>query len=72
MFISHQWNSFNHPDPDGCQIQVLCKILRDLRDGVHGTVSTDPFHVLLYKDKDTKTHKSEWKTLLSNAYVWYV
>lgn len=71
MFISHQWNSFNHPDPDGYQIRVLCKLLRDLRDGVHGTVSTDPFHVLLY-DEDTRTHKSEWQTLLSNAYVWYV
>ena len=25
MFVSHQWNSFNHPDPNGRQMQVLSK-----------------------------------------------
>ena len=49
IFISHQWNSFNHPDPNGRQMQVLSKILRDLRDGQYKT-ETDPFHVLFYKD----------------------
>ena len=45
--------------------------MRELRDGVHENVSTDPFHVLLY-DTKTTTDKSEWQTLLSNTYVWYV
>ena len=71
MFISHQWNGFHHPDPNGRQLQVLCKMIRELRDGVHANVSTDPYHVLLYNTKTT-TDKSEWKALLSNAYVWYV
>ena len=48
MFLSHQWNGFEHPDPQGRQLQVLCKLMRELRDGVHANVSTDPYHVLLY------------------------
>ena len=71
IFVSHQWNSFAHPDPNGRQLEVLCKIMRDLRDGVYTNVSTDPYHVLLYNTKTT-THKSEWHTLVSNAYIWYV
>ena len=71
IFVSHQWSSFAHPDPNGRQLEVLCKTMRDLRDGAHTNVSTDPYHVLLYNTKTT-THKSEWRTLLSNAYVWYV
>jgi len=29
IFVSHQWNGFNHPDPNGRQMQVLSKV-RDL------------------------------------------
>ena len=50
-------------------MQVLSKVLRDLRDGCYKT-ETDAFHVLLYK-QNTITTSSEWKELLSNAYVWY-
>ena len=71
MFVSHQWNGHHHPDPHGRQLEVLCKVMRDLKDGSHKDVSTDPYHILLYNTKTT-THKSEWHTLLSNAYVWYV
>ena len=71
MFVSHQWNGYHHPDPNGRQLEVLCKVMRDLRDGTHVCVSTDPYHILLY-NTNTTTHKSEWHTLLSNAYVWYV
>ena len=56
---------------DSVQILVLCKLMRELRDGDHANVSTDPYHVLLY-DTKTTTDKSEWQALLSNAYVWYV
>ena len=69
IFVSHQWNSFNHPDPNGRQMQVLSKILRDLRDGRYKT-ETDPFHVLVYKD-NTITSAREWSELLTNAYIWY-
>jgi len=69
IFVSHQWNGFHHPDPNGRQMQVLSSVLRDLRDGVYRT-ETDPFHVHLYK-KNTVTTVSEWKELLTNAYIWY-
>ena len=69
IFVSHQWNSFNHPDPNGRQMQVLSKVMRDLRDGRYKT-ETDPFHVLMYKD-NTITSPKEWKELLTNAYIWY-
>ena len=26
IFISHQWNGYDHPDPNGHQLQVLCKV----------------------------------------------
>ena len=71
MFVSHQWNGYHHPDPNGRQFEILCKVMRDLRNGTHTHVSTDPYHILLYNTKTT-THKSEWRALLSNAYVWYV
>ena len=67
IFVSHQWNSFNHPDPNGRQMQVLSKVVRDLRDGRYKT-ETDPFHVLMYKD-NTITNPKEWKDLLTNAYL---
>jgi len=70
IFVSHQWNGFNHPDPNGRHIHVLCKTLRDLRDGVHEVVSTEPFSVLTYKQNVT-TSASEWRELLSNAYIWF-
>ena len=38
MFVSHQWNGFNHPDPNGVQLRVLCSTLRRLRDGVYDNV----------------------------------
>ena len=69
MFISHQWNGFDHPDPHGRQIQVLLRVLCDLRDGVYKT-ETDAIHVLLYK-QNTVTTSSEWSELLTNAYIWY-
>jgi len=69
VFVSHQWNGFNHPDPSGGQMQVLSKVLCNLRDGVYKT-EMDPFHVLLYETNIT-TSVSEWKELLINVYIWY-
>ena len=48
LFVSHQWSSYSHPDPHGYQIKVLCKVIRNLRDGVFHKIQTEPIHVLLY------------------------
>jgi hypothetical protein len=69
MFVSHQWNGVNHPDPNGTHLRVLSKVLRNLRDGIYD-VNTDPLHVLLH-GSDTTISSSEWKVLLSNAYMWF-
>ena len=70
MFISHSWNGFAHPDPNGVKIDCLVKIFRRLRDGKISRVDMDPFHTIMYKDNHV-THAPEWQMLMSNAYVWY-
>lgn len=70
MFVSHQWNGFVHPDPNGVQIDCMVKIFRRLRDGKISRVDMDPFHTILYNDNHV-TEASEWETLMSNAYLWY-
>ena len=70
MFVSHQWNGFQHPDPNGVQIECMVKTFRRLRDGEIDRVDTDPFHSILYKTNRV-TRKKEWMQLLSNAYIFY-
>ena len=70
MFVSHQWNGFNHPDPNGVQIECMVKTFRRLRDGKIARVDTDPFHTILYKTNHV-TYSKEWMQLLSNAYIFY-
>ena len=48
MFVSHQWNGFNHPDPKGVQIECMVKTFRGLRDGKIHRVETDPFHTVWF------------------------
>ena len=69
IFISHQWNGFSHPDPNGRKMEILSHVLRNLRDGCYDTETTS-FHVIVYK-QNTITRSFEWKNLLSNAYIWY-
>jgi hypothetical protein len=47
IFVSHEWLSWAHPDPDGVQLRVLCRILERLRKGGIGTEMT-AMHTLLY------------------------
>ena len=70
MFVSHQWNGFAHPDPNGVQLECLVKVFRRLRDGKIDRVETDPFHTILYKTNQV-TLKEELMKLFSNAYLWY-
>jgi ankyrin repeat protein len=70
MFVSHQWNGFDHPDPNGVQMSCMAQIFQHLRDGKIDRVDTDLFHTILYKEKTT-TPAKEWQEMFLNAYVWY-
>ena len=45
IFVSHQWNGFNHPDPNGRQMQVLSKVRdRSLSLSLHTLTLTQIQH----------------------------
>ena len=70
LFVSHEWLSQTHPDPIGAQLSTMCSVLRNLRDAKFPQVNMDVIHRLTYKHNFTTTSR-EWKSLLSNAYIWY-
>ena len=68
VFVSHEWLSWAHPDPEGEQLRVLCHVLERLKKGILDT-EMDPLHTMLYKHKFTTTGK-DWKRLLKRTYLW--
>ena len=68
VFVSHEWLSWAHPDPEGEQLRVLCRVLERLKEGGLGT-EMDPMHTILYKHK-FMTNGKEWKTILKRTYLW--
>jgi len=68
IFVSHEWLSWAHPDPEGEQLRVLCHVLERLKKGILDT-EMDPLHTMLYKHKFTTTGK-DWKRLLKRTYLW--
>jgi hypothetical protein len=70
IFVSHQWNGFDHPDPNGVQIECMVTVFRRLRDGNIERVDSDPLHTIIYNENRT-TRKKDWMQLLSNAYLFF-
>ena len=70
MVVSHQWLGYNHPDPQGTQLHTLYTVLRRLRDGKVNHVTMDAFHERLYM-RSFRTEANEWRSMLSNAYIWF-
>jgi len=68
VFVSHEWLSWAHPDPNGEQLRVLCRVLKRLKEGELDT-EMDPFHTILYKHKFT-TKGKDWKEMLRKTYLW--
>ena len=68
VFVSHEWLSWAHPDPDGDQLRVLCRVLERLKEGKLNT-EMDPIHTIMYKHKFT-TKGKEWKDMLRRTYLW--
>eukprot|EP00397_Hematodinium_sp_SG-2012_P004755 GEMP01004769.1.p1 GENE.GEMP01004769.1~~GEMP01004769.1.p1 ORF type:complete len:645 (+),score=90.67 GEMP01004769.1:164-2098(+) len=66
IFVSHQWLSVNHPDPEAEQFTVLQGAIRNLLAGY--VVRSDWLHSLLAMRDEVDDN---WPTFLQNALVWY-
>eukprot|EP00397_Hematodinium_sp_SG-2012_P001434 GEMP01001436.1.p1 GENE.GEMP01001436.1~~GEMP01001436.1.p1 ORF type:complete len:979 (+),score=217.72 GEMP01001436.1:192-3128(+) len=67
IFVSHQWLSTTHPDPDGNQFKVLQKALRRLLSGE--SVRSHWRSGMLPQKRDYVV--SNWPELLKNSKIWY-
>jgi ankyrin repeat protein len=68
VFVSHEWLSWAHPDPEGNQLRVLCRVLERLKKGGLNT-DLDPVHTIMYKYNFT-TKGKDWKAMLKRTYLW--
>ncbi|CAE7567257.1 ANK2 [Symbiodinium sp. CCMP2592] len=66
IFVSHQWLSSWHPDPDGLQLKILQKALRNTIDG---TVKVESDVVSQLRQQYRRLGEKD-RAQLANAYVW--
>ena len=66
--VTHEWLSWAHPDPDGDQLRVLCRVIERWKRGELDT-EMDPMHTILYKHKFT-TKAKDWESMLKRTYFW--
>eukprot|EP00947_MAST-08B_sp_MAST-8B-sp1_P002483 g2483.t1 len=69
IFVSHQWCSFDHPDPAGEQLRALQGVLRKLADG-EMVARTNPILELGYSYKRIDGPEG-WRDYLENGFVWH-
>ena len=68
LFCSHQWCSFDHPDPAGDQLRALQAQIRTLMKGKTKTASNVMLDAV-YKYPMLTTGK-EWVRQLPNMWIW--
>ena len=68
LFVSHQWTSFQHPDPTGVQLAALQRVVKLLMEG-NTEVRTNSDLENHYAAK-LITKGDEWKARLPGAVVW--
>jgi len=68
VFVSHEWLSWAHPDPQGHQLRVLCRVIERLKRGELDT-DMEPFHTIMYTHKFT-TNAKDWESMLKRTYFW--
>ncbi len=68
IFVSHQWLSMQHPDPDNVQLQTLQHVLFRL---AHGQVDVEnDFELqIVFKERKLRS-KNWWKTKMKTMYIW--
>eukprot|EP00939_MAST-03C_sp_MAST-3C-sp1_P002240 g2240.t1 len=69
IFVSHEWLSYNHPDPEGVQLETLVSTMRRLKSGQIPNVQTLPFERLIYHE-NFSTSAREWQSILEHSFLW--
>ena len=69
IFVSHQWCSFDHPDPLGEQFAALRDTLRKLAKGGVRRVQTTKF-AEQYMGEKIVVGAKEWKQHLPDMFIW--
>ena len=69
IFISHEWSSWNHPDPHGTKIQTLLSAFRGLQNGEIPRVEMSALNAMLGLAKNYVTKASAWKEMLDTSYI---
>jgi hypothetical protein len=68
LFVSHQWLSMQHPDPESHQLKCLQRVLSRLADG-ELDVENDWMQQLILHDRGLKSKKF-WKAKIKTMHVW--
>jgi hypothetical protein len=68
LFVSHQWLSMEHPDPESNQLKCLQRVLYRLADG-QMDVENDWKQQLILHDRGLKS-KQWWKAKMKTMHVW--
>ena len=68
IFCSHQWTSFDHPDPANEQLKALQSVLTNLMAGKTDVVSNGMLDAV-YQYRMITTG-AEWKRKLPSMYLW--
>eukprot|EP00397_Hematodinium_sp_SG-2012_P003080 GEMP01003088.1.p1 GENE.GEMP01003088.1~~GEMP01003088.1.p1 ORF type:complete len:760 (+),score=188.40 GEMP01003088.1:430-2709(+) len=70
IFVSHQWLSTDHPDPDATQFRILQQALTNLRAGVLD-VHTNSLRNVCATANGVGNTQINWKHVLHDALIWY-
>jgi hypothetical protein len=70
IFVSHQWEAYQHPDPEKTQLKCLQRILQRLIAG-ELDVDNDWKQQILTKER-CLMKKQWWKNSMKTMYIWLV
>ena len=69
FFLSHQWTSFDHPDPTGEQLRCIQRQLLKMLEG--STADVEPvFADRVYLPERASVSGAEWAKLIENGHVF--
>ena len=71
FFLSHQWSSFEHPDPTGEQLRCMQRQVLKMLEGSAANVEPT-FSDKVYLPGGVSMSGAEWKQLLDagHVYIW--